>query len=67
MRHCKKNAVHPEKPVNGLILARASALDQLSSETLSGVRAHFPEITLVRGMPRFFRSVDRRARGPKTA
>jgi hypothetical protein len=67
VRHCKKIAVHPKKAVNGPILVRASALDQLSSETLSGVGTHFPEITLVRGKQRSFRSVDRRAGGPKTA
>jgi hypothetical protein len=67
VRHCKKFSVHPKKLVNAAILARASALDQLSSATLSSVCAHFPEITLVRGRRRSFRSVDRRATDPKTA
>ncbi|PYJ71828.1 MAG: hypothetical protein DME76_00510, partial [Verrucomicrobia bacterium] len=52
VRHCKKIPVHPKKPVNAAILGRASALDRVSTETLSRVRAHFPEITLVRGRRR---------------
>jgi len=67
VRHCKKFAVHPKKPVNAAILGRASALDLLSSETLASVRAPFSEITLVRGRRRSFQSADRRATGPKTA
>src|SRR5437867_7088431 len=35
VRHCKKIPVHPKKPANAAILTRASALDRLSSETLS--------------------------------